>query len=137
MVQLKDYLTREIVTSDVEENLTSIAQKMAETAVGFLPILQHTNYVGVITDRDIVVKGLANNRTKAGDIMTTNIVTANSEMTIKEATSLMKEHRIYRLLVVNDHKIQGIVTLGDLGVENATQLIGQTVSEISEEQDNN
>lgn len=45
MVQLKDCLTREIVTSDVEENLTSIAQKMVETAVGFLPILQHTNYL--------------------------------------------------------------------------------------------
>ncbi|MEB6061181.1 CBS domain-containing protein [Staphylococcus pseudoxylosus] len=45
MVQLKDYLTREIIISDVEENLTSIAQKMVETAVGFLPILQHTNYL--------------------------------------------------------------------------------------------
>lgn len=43
MAQLKDYLTHEIVTSDVEENLTSLAQKMAETEVGFLPILQHTN----------------------------------------------------------------------------------------------
>lgn len=126
-----------LLLHDVEENLTSLAPKMAETEVGFLPILQHTNYVGIITDGDIVVKGLANKQTKAGDIMTTNIVTANSEMTIKEATSLMKEHRIYRLLVVDDHKIQGIVTLGDLGVENATQLIGQTVSEISEEQDNN
>ncbi|WP_436938770.1 CBS domain-containing protein [Staphylococcus xylosus] len=137
MAQLKDYLTREIVTSDVEENLTSIAQKMAETEVGFLPILQHTSYVGVITDRDIVVKGLANNQTKAGDIMTTNIVTASSEMNIKEATSLMEEHRIYRLLVVDDQQIQGIVTLGDLGVEKATQLIGQTVSKIFKEQDNN
>ena len=137
MVQLKDCLTREIVTSDVEENLTSIAEKMAETAVGFLPILQHTNYVGVITDRDIVVKGLANNQTKAGDIMTTNIVTANSEMTIKEAVSLMEEHHIYRLLVVDDYLIQGIVTLRDLGIDGDKQLVGKTVSEISKGQDNN
>ncbi|MEB7754443.1 CBS domain-containing protein [Staphylococcus pseudoxylosus] len=83
------------------------------------------------------MKGLANNQTKAGDIMTKNIVTANSEMTIKEAVSLMKEHRIYRLLVVDDQQIQGIVTLGDLGLENVTQWIGQTVNEISKEQNNN
>ncbi|MFQ3844801.1 hypothetical protein AABD41_09695 [Staphylococcus pseudoxylosus] len=49
-----------LLLHDVEENLTSLVPKMAETEVGFLPILQHTNYVGIITDGDIVVKGLAN-----------------------------------------------------------------------------
>ncbi|MFQ3837722.1 CBS domain-containing protein [Staphylococcus pseudoxylosus] len=126
-----------LLLHDVEENLTSLAPKMAETEVGFLPILQHTNYVGIITDGDIVVKGLANKQTKAGDIMTTNIVTANSEMTIKEAVSLMEEHHIYRLLVVDDYLIQGIVTLRDLGIDGDKQLVGKTVSEISKGQDNN
>ncbi|MFQ3844800.1 CBS domain-containing protein [Staphylococcus pseudoxylosus] len=69
--------------------------------------------------------------------MTTNIVTANSEMTIKEAVSLMEEHHIYRLLVVDDYLIQGIVTLRDLGIEGDKQLVGKTVSEISKGQDNN
>ncbi|MGX5789585.1 CBS domain-containing protein [Staphylococcus equorum] len=137
MAQLKEYMTQEIVTSDVEENLQALAQKMANSEIGFLPIVQNGNYVGVITDRDIVVKGIANDHTKAEDIMTKDIVTGSSDMDVDKAAKLMQKHHIYRLLVVDDSTIQGIVTLGDLGVENAEKLIGNTVSEVSEGKQNN
>lgn len=137
MAKLKEYMTQEIVTSHEEENLQALAQKMANSEVGFLPIVENGNYVGVITDRDIVVKGLANDYTKAGDIMTTNIVTGSSDMDVDEAAKLMQKHHIYRLLVVDDSTIQGIVTLGDLGIENAEELVGNTVSEVSKGNQNN
>lgn len=137
MPQLKEHMTQNIVTSDAEENLQSLAQKMANSDVGFLPIIQNGNYVGVVTDRDIVVKGLANDQTKADNIMTQNIVTGSSDMDVEEATSLMQKHHIYRLLIVDDNTIQGIVTLGDLGVKNAEILVGNTVSEISKGKENN
>lgn len=137
MPQLKEHMTQNIVTSDAEENLQSLAQKMANSDVGFLPIIQNGNYVGVVTDRDIVVKGLANDQTKAENIMTQNIVTGSSDMDVEEATSLMQKHHIYRLLIVDDNTIQGIVTLGDLGVKNAEILVGNTVSEISKGKENN
>ncbi|MBU8681479.1 MULTISPECIES: CBS domain-containing protein [Staphylococcus] len=137
MAQLKEYMTQDIVTSHEEENLQALAQKMANSEIGFLPIVENGNYVGVITDRDIVVKGLANNHTKAGDIMTTNIVTGSSDMDVDEAVKLMQKHSIYRLLIVDDNTIQGVVTLGDLGVENAEELIGNTVSEVSKGKENN
>ena len=137
MAQLKEYMTQEIVTSDVEENLKALAEKMANSEVGFLPIIQNGNYVGVITDRDIVVKGVANNHTKAEDIMTKDIVTGSSDMDVDEAAKLMQKHHIYRLLIVDDNTIQGVVTLGDLGVENAEDLVGNTVSEVSKGKENN
>ncbi|MBB2509081.1 Hypoxic response protein 1 [Staphylococcus cohnii subsp. cohnii] len=137
MVQLKEYMTQDIVTSDVEENLQALAQKMANSAIGFLPIVQNGNYVGVITDRDIVVKGLANDHTKAEDIMTKDIITGSSDMDVDEAANMMQQNHIYRLLVVDDNTIQGVVTLGDLGVENAENLIGNTVSEVSKGKENN
>ncbi|MBM2659771.1 CBS domain-containing protein [Staphylococcus pseudoxylosus] len=137
MAQLKEYMTQDIVTSDVEEDLQALAQKMANSEIGFLPIVQNGNYVGVITDRDIVVKGLANDHTKAEDIMTKDIVIGSLDMDVDEAANMMQQNHIYRLLVVDDNIIQGVVTLGDLGVENAENLIGNTVSEVSKGKENN
>lgn len=137
MAQLKEYMTGDIVTSDAEENLQSLAQKMSNSTIGFLPIVQNGKYVGVITDRDIVVKGIANDHTKAEDIMTKDIVTGSSDMAADEAAKLMQQHHIYRLLVVDNNTIQGVVTLSDLGVEDAENLIGNTVSEVSKGKENN
>lgn len=137
MPQIKEHMTQNLVTADAEENLQSLAQKMANSDVGFLPIIKNGNYVGVVTDRDIVVKGLANDQTKAEYIMTRNVVTGSLDMEADEAASLMKKHHIYRLLIVDDNTIQGIVTLGDLGVKNAENLVGNIVSEISKGKENN
>lgn len=137
MAQLKEYMTGDIVTSDAEENLQALAQKMSNSTIGFLPIVQNGKYVGVITDRDIVVKGIANDHTKAEDIMTKDIVTGFSDMAADEAAKLMQQHHVYRLLVVDNNTIQGVVTLSDLGVEDAENLIGNTVSEVSKGKENN
>lgn len=59
MSQVKDYITKNIETVNVEENLETLAKKMAKQDIGFLPVLDNGNYVGVITDRDIVIKGVA------------------------------------------------------------------------------
>ncbi|WP_271399535.1 CBS domain-containing protein [Staphylococcus nepalensis] len=137
MSQLKDYITKNVETVDVRENLQALAKKMAKQNVGFLPVLENGNYVGVITDRDIVVNGVAKNLDTAEEIMTKNVITGNSDMEVDQVIELLQKHQIYRLLIVDDNKITGVVTLGDLGKENADQCISKVVSSISEANDNN
>jgi CBS domain-containing protein len=137
MSQLKDYITKNVETVDVRENLQALAKKMAKQNVGFLPVLENGNYVGVITDRDIVVNGVAKNLDTAEEIMTKNVITGNSDMEVDQVIELLQKHQIYRLLIVDDNKITGVVTLGDLGKENADQRISKVVSSISEANDNN
>lgn len=137
MSQLKDYITKNVETVDVKENLQALAKKMAKQNVGFLPVLENGNYVGVITDRDIVVNGVAKNLDTAEEIMTKNVITGNSDMEVDQVIELLQKHQIYRLLIVDDNKITGVVTLGDLGKENADQRISKVVSSISEANDNN
>ncbi|MGY0412005.1 CBS domain-containing protein [Staphylococcus sp. mip270_02] len=137
MSQVKDYITKNIETVNVEENLETLAKKMAKQDIGFLPVLDNGNYVGVITDRDIVIKGVAQSLNTAQQVMTKNVVTGDSEMETDEAVNLLQKHNIYRLLIVDDNKITGVVTLGDLGEENAEQLIGKVVSKVSDSNSNN
>ncbi|MCD8787426.1 CBS domain-containing protein [Staphylococcus gallinarum] len=137
MTQIKQFLTKNIKTADVEEDIKSLAKKMSNSDIGFLPILQNGNYVGVITDRDLVVKGLAKDLNKAEDIMTKDVVTGSSDLDVEDAVELMKKNNIYRLLIIDDHEIQGVVSLGDLGTKDAENLIANTVSKISKEEDNN
>lgn len=137
MSQLKDYITKNVETVDVRENLQALAKKMAKQNVGFLPVLENGNYVGVITDRDIVVNGVAKNLDTAEEIMTKNVITGNSDMEVDQVIELLQKHQIYRLLIVDDNKITGVVTLGDLGKENADQRLSKVVSSISEANDNN
>ncbi|WP_039067983.1 CBS domain-containing protein [Staphylococcus shinii] len=137
MSQVKDYITKNIETVNVEENLETLAKKMAKQDIGFLPVLDNGNYVGVITDRDIVIKGVAQSLNTAQQVMTKDVVTGYSEMGTDEAVNLLQKHNIYRLLIVDDNKITGVVTLGDLGKENADQLIGKVVSTVSDSNSNN
>ncbi|MDW8569690.1 CBS domain-containing protein [Staphylococcus shinii] len=137
MSQVKDYITKNIETVNVEENLETLAKKMAKQDIGFLPVLDNGNYVGVITDRDIVIKGVAQSLNTAQQVMTKDVVTGYSEMETDEAVNLLQKHNIYRLLIVDDNKITGVVTLGDLGKENADQLIGKVVSTVSDSNSNN
>lgn len=135
--QLEDYITTNVETVNVSENLQTLAQKMVKQDIGFLPVVDNGNYVGVITDRDIVTKGVAENLSTAEEIMTKNVVTGSENTSVDDATKLMENHNIYRLLIVDDDKVTGVVSLSDLGSKNAEQLIGKIVSDISNSDDNN
>ncbi|MFD2922157.1 CBS domain-containing protein [Halobacillus naozhouensis] len=137
MALLKEYMTTNVESSKTSDDLKTLAEKMEKDDVGFLPIVENEKYAGVVTDRDIVVKGLAKGTGKAEDIMTENVVTGSPNMEVEEAAKLMQEHQIKRLLVVDDETINGVVTLGDLGVEHADQVAGNIVSEVSKGKGNN
>jgi CBS domain-containing protein len=140
MSKVRDYMSTHVQTADANAELSTIAQLMKKEDVGFIPLVEEKEYVGIITDRDIVVKGLAEGdveQKKASDIMTKEVVTATPDTAIEEAARIMQEHQVRRLLVVDEGKINGVVSLGDFGVENAADIAGEIVRETSKGKGNN
>lgn len=132
---------RDVMTTDVEyctpvDNVFEVAVKMKNLDVGAIPICEDGQLMGMITDRDIVVRGVAEKRpnsTQVTEIMTDKIITATPDMSIDDAAKMMAEKQIRRLPIVENNKLVGIVALGDLAVHSTTMdEAGFALSEISE-----
>ncbi|WP_082232191.1 CBS domain-containing protein [Halobacillus massiliensis] len=140
MSVVKDYMTSNLASCNASDDLQTLAKHMKEQDVGFIPLVENDRYVGVVTDRDIVVKGLAKgspDNIKASDVMTENVVTGYPDMDVQEAARLMQDHQIKRLLVIENDSIQGVVSLGDIGIEGANEVAADIVSEVSKGKGNN
>lgn len=136
MEKVGEIMTENVETCSILDNMYEVAVKMKELNVGAIPVVDEGKLVGIITDRDIVVRGTAEKHpgsTKVEDIMTKELYTISPETTTKEAARLMAEHQIRRLPVVDGNKLLGIVSLGDFAVREMTddQAKG-ALSEISE-----
>ncbi|MCM3667628.1 CBS domain-containing protein [Mesobacillus maritimus] len=116
---------REIMTTDVEtcsllDNVFEVAVKMKENNVGAIPIVDGEKLVGMITDRDIVMRGIAEKKppsSKVEVVMSDHLVTITPDTSTEEAAKLMADHQIRRLPIVEGDRLVGIVALGDLAVE--------------------
>ena len=113
------------------------AEKMRDLDVGFLPVCDGYRFIGVVTDRDIVVRGLAEGRDPAqavADVMSTDVVYCYDDQDVSEAARVMEQHQIRRLLVLDrDKNLAGIVSLGDVVVETTDDAqAGKTLEAISE-----
>ena len=116
--------TKEIMREDVklihpERTLTEAAKKMQQFDIGALPVVDEDKVVGMITDRDILVRAVAEganpDQTKAGDVMTKDVVTVYDDQEVDEARKLMIENQIRRLVILNrDNQVSGVISLGDL-----------------------
>lgn len=119
------------------DNVFEVAVKMKELNVGAIPIVDKDKLVGMITDRDIVVRGVAEKHpgsTKVEDIMSSKLVTISADSTTKEAANLMAENQIRRLPVVEGDKLIGIVSLGDFAIRELTDdQAKEALTEISEQ----
>ena len=139
METIKDIMTKEVECCSLLDNIYEVAVKMKDLNVGAIPIVDEEKLVGMITDRDIVVRGVAEKNpgsTKVEEIMSDHLVTVTPETTTDEAAQLMAEHQIRRLPVVEGENLIGIVSLGDLATNQLTdEQAGDALSDISE-QDN-
>lgn len=97
-----------------DSNLEDIAKAMKRYDVGMVIIKENNKIKGIITDRDIVTKILANKDNKIKEYLTTNLVSIDINSDINEAIDLMKKHKIKRLLVKKDNKLVGVLSLSDL-----------------------
>lgn len=130
--------SRTVVTADPDETIPVAARRMRDRHVGALVVSDGTSPVGVLTDRDIVVSAVAQSPDKldtllVGDVMTRDLVTAQSTEPIEEALRRMRAHGVRRLPVVTaDGRIDGIIALDDildLMADGLTQLAGLVARE--------
>ncbi|MBW9095313.1 CBS domain-containing protein [Microbacterium jejuense] len=135
-------VAREIMTTaprcvGENETLVDAAKLMASLDVGALPICgEDKRLKGMLTDRDIVVKCLAQAgdpaTTKAGSLAEGKPVTIGADDDVSEALRMMKEHQIRRLPVIDGHDLVGIISQADVALALAPVDTGETVAEISE-----
>ncbi len=117
-MKLKDIMSKSVVKIHPQENVEVAARLLAHYNIGVLPVCDNNGRVmGVVTDRDLVTRCLASNRspreTKVKDIMTNRVVTASGEMEIGVAAQLMAREQVRRLPVVEGEKLLGMVSVGD------------------------
>ena len=136
-MQLKDIMTRDIEAVGPGTTMKEAADRMAELDVGFLPICEGSNPLGVVTDRDLVVRGIAAGRdpqrTQVADIMSLDVETLPEDTDVREAARLMKEKQIRRV-VVDDGQghVRGVISLGDLAVDTQDEgVYAEALEEIS------
>lgn len=136
MATLRDIMTTDVATVNLKDNAYEVAQKMAQLNVGAIPVVDGGNLVGMITDRDMVLRGYAEKRSGSyavNGLMSKDLVVGSPEMTVDEAAHLMAEKQIRRLPVVENGNLVGIVSIGDLAVRNElADEAGQALSEISQ-----
>lgn len=123
MRKIRDIMTSDVETCTLLDNVFEVAVKMKELDVGAIPIVDHDKLAGMITDRDIVIRGIAEKHppsSKVERVMSDHLVTATPDMSTTEAASLMAKHQIRRLPVVEGDKLVGIVALGDFAVDEMT-----------------
>lgn len=135
-------LIRDIMTTDVELvnpdiKMSDAAKKMRDLDIGFLPVGENDRLVGMLTDRDIAVRGVARGKNpdeeSIRDIMTPEIHYCSADQELEEAMEIMKDKQIRRLVVLNDQKrLVGVFSLGDvaLGTEDK-RLSGEVLEEVS------
>jgi CBS domain-containing protein len=137
-MQVKEIMTAQVEVVHPDATLQEAARKMRELDVGPLPVCDGERLVGMLTDRDITVRAVAEGRapaqTKVGEVMTPEAVYCFEDQDIGTAAQMMEMRQIRRLPVLSrDKRLVGIVSLGDLAVETGdTQRAGEALKEVSE-----
>lgn len=139
---------RDVMTSNPEcvsdkDSIRDVARIMKDQDTGVVPVVDGKKIIGMITDRDIVVRGLAEGKdlgnARVNEIMTKSVRSVREDATVDEALNMMSSAEIRRVAVVNNRdELVGIVSIGDISTNtNQDNKVGKTMESISEAPPNN
>jgi CBS domain-containing protein len=116
---VKEIMTRHATSIDSADMLSDAAERMRDSDVGVLPVFESGRLTGMLTDRDLVVRGIAEGKepqtTTVREIMTPRVVFVFEDQNTREAAQLMRDQRVRRLVVLNhNHDSVGILSASDL-----------------------
>ena len=137
-MRLRDVMTRGVREISPDTPLREAARHMKDLNVGVLPVCDGSKIVGMLTDRDIAVRGVAEgcdpDSTRASELMSPGVIYCYEDEDVREAARLMEEKQIRRLLVMDrGHQAVGIVSLGDLATRHGDdRLSGEVLERVSE-----
>jgi len=136
-MKIKEVMTRAVESVRPDQTLQEAAAKMKSLDVGPMPVTEGDRLVGMLTDRDIVVRAVADGRdartTKVRDAMTSDVVCCKEDDDVKDAATKMKDRQIRRIVVVDaQQRLAGIVSLADIAVNTSDEkMSGRIVEEVS------
>src|SRR5437762_13206238 len=137
-MQLKEIMTPSVEVISPEATIREAAEKMRHLDIGPLPVCDGDQLVGLLTDRDITVRAVAEGRnpmtTRVREVMTPDVVYGFDDQDVQDAARLMEQYQIRRLPVLNRSKqLVGMVALGDLAVHPGTQSVpAEVLEQVSE-----
>ncbi len=136
-IKVSEVMTHEVESVSRTTKIADAARTMRDSSVGFLPVVDDGRLVGVITDRDITVRVVAEGRDPAATpvdrFYTPHPITIGPSDNIEQAAELMGRQQIRRLLVVENGNILGVLSLGDVAVkEQDDKEVGEALAQVSE-----
>jgi CBS domain-containing protein len=137
MSQVRDVMTSNPESCPANASVIDAAKAMAKEDVGPIPVVEGERLVGLLTDRDIVVRVLAEGRdpesTTVGEVASSDLTTVSPDEDLDRALQLLAERRVRRLPVVEGEKLVGIVAQADIARRGDDARTGQVVEQISED----
>jgi CBS domain-containing protein len=141
-MKLSEIMTREVEIIQPDDTMHTAAQKMRDRDIGFLPVCDGDSLMGVLSDRDITIRALADgmdiNVMLSRDLMTTPAIYCFDDQDVKDAAKLMGENQIRRLVILGreSERVVGVISLGDLA-RNGIGVSGQVLQRVSEPENRN
>jgi CBS domain-containing protein len=135
-MNVSEVMTAQVATATPRTTIAQVARTMAEIESGAVPVVDDGKVVGLITDRDIVLRVVAEGiglDTPVSEVMTEGVETCREDDNVADAAAKMGSKQIRRLVVLNSSGgMAGILSLGDVAVDYGAKAVGKTLSEISE-----
>lgn len=122
-MRVKDCMSEDVVWATKENSICEVAKLMNENHIGSIPVCDNDqNVIGIITDRDIILRSIACDKdikqTKVADIMTTDVIRTSKDTDVSWVAEIMSKNQVRRVPVVENEKLVGIISLGDLARSN-------------------
>ena len=140
---VRDVMTPNPECVSQQDSIRDVARIMKDTDTGVVPVVDGKKIIGLVTDRDIVVRGIAEGRdltnVKVNEIMTRSVRSVKEDTPVSEVLELMGSAEIRRVPVVNGNdELVGIISIGDIATNTSTdQKVGKALENISEAPPNN
>jgi CBS domain-containing protein len=138
MTTVGEFMTTRLVTMDGTDTLTAAAQEMRDSAIGDVIVTNGDAVIGIVTDRDITVRGVADGMdvttATLSQILSQDVVTVTQYDDAVAAADLMRTYGVRRLPVIEEGRLIGLISLGDLAVEREPQSV---LADISADDPNN
>ncbi|WP_431096351.1 CBS domain-containing protein [Polaromonas aquatica] len=135
MNKIKDVMTRQVDVISPDASIAEAAQRMRTGDFGLLPVGENDRMIGAVSDRDIVVRAVAEGKaadTRVREVMSEGILWAYDDDSVEDAVKIMSKHQVRRLPIINhDKRLVGIVALGDLAVNKELQPAAKALAGIS------
>jgi CBS domain-containing protein len=135
-MKVRDIMTADVACASPEATLEEIAGMMRDEDTGAIPVVEDEVLIGIVTDRDIVLRCVAEGKDAAEctaeDIISENLETIEPDDDVEEAAQIMARRQIRRLPVVEDGHIVGMLSLGDIAVKESEDTAGDALEGVSE-----